>query len=131
MSLLNSLIPSLTRQSTQGDREAAVPTVRPFHQIKENAEAWGVTVHLPGVSKDQLSITEENGAITIRGGRSWKQPEGWTTLYRESSELAYELVLQHDNVVDTDKIVAELKDGVLRVSLPKTEARKPRKISVN
>jgi len=40
-------------------------------------------------------------------------------------------VLTHDNAVDTDKIAAELRDGVLRVSLPKVEAVKPRKIAVN
>jgi HSP20 family molecular chaperone IbpA len=39
-------------------------------------------------------------------------------------------VLEHDNSIDVDKIHAELRDGVLRVALPKTEARKPRKIAV-
>jgi HSP20 family molecular chaperone IbpA len=52
-------------------------------------------------------------------------------VYRESTDSPYELVLAHDNLVDTDKVVAELKDGVLRVSLPKHEAVKPRKIAVN
>ena len=41
------------------------------------------------------------------------------------------MTLQHDNTVDADRIQAELKDGVLRVSLPKVEAVKPRKINVN
>ena len=42
----------------------------------------------------------------------------------------YELVLTHDNAIDVEKIVAELRDGLLRVSLPKHEAVKPRKIEM-
>lgn len=40
-------------------------------------------------------------------------------------------MLQHDNCIDVEKIHAELKDGVLRISLPKAEAIKPRKVTVN
>jgi HSP20 family molecular chaperone IbpA len=60
-------------------------------------------------------------------------PAGWTTLHRESAapDAVYELVLTHDNAFDADKVAAELRDGVLRLSLPKIEALKPRKIAVN
>jgi HSP20 family molecular chaperone IbpA len=88
-------------------------------------------VHLPGVAKDGLEITAEEGQLRIVGRRSWKQPKDWTVLYRESADLPYELTLAHDNAIDVDKTVAELRDGILRVSLPKTEAVKPRKIAVN
>jgi HSP20 family molecular chaperone IbpA len=52
-------------------------------------------------------------------------------LHRESADAPYELVLAHENAIDVDKIAAEIRDGVLRVSLPKHEALKPRKIAVN
>lgn len=131
MPLLHSLIPAFTR--TPARRESAgdtTPGIRPAYEIKENDEAWGLTVYLPGVSKSGLSITDAEGVLTIRGERAWKQPGGWTSLYRESSDLPFVLNLDHDNGFDADKVVAELKDGVLRVSLPKAEARKPRKIAV-
>lgn len=132
MSLLTSIIPNLNRTVAHNDEaKTAAPAVKPLYEIKEADEAFGLTVQLPGVAKDGLSITAEEGVLTIRGERGWKRPAGWTSLYRESTDLAYELVLQHDNSVDVDKIHAELRDGVLRVSLPKTEARKPRKISVS
>lgn len=132
MSLLTSIIPSLNRSVAQSDEtKPTTPAVKPLYEVKETNEAFGLTVQLPGVSKEGLSITAEEDTLTIRGERGWKRPTGWTSLYRESSDLAYELMLQHDNAVDLDKIHAELRDGVLRLSLPKTEARKPRKIAVS
>jgi HSP20 family molecular chaperone IbpA len=65
------------------------------------------------------------------GRRSTAVPTGWTTLHRETADSAYELLLAHDHAFTADKVVAELRDGVLRLSLPKTEALKPRKIAVN
>lgn len=135
MSLLNQIVPRLSRpfarqQDGQASPEAEF-SVKPAYELSENAEAWGLTAQLPGVTKDGLEVTAEDGRITIRGRRQWQKPEGWTAVYRESTDTPYELVLEHDNTVDADKIVAELKDGVLKVSLPKAEAVKPRKIAVN
>jgi HSP20 family protein len=130
MALLNTLIPNFNRAPARAGTDSSRPGVRPFYEVKETDEAWGVTVQLPGVSKEGLSITDENGVISIQGERAWKQPSGWTTLYRESGDLPYQLQLRHDNVIDADKAVAELKDGVLRLSLPKAESRKPRKIAI-
>ena len=129
MSRLQNLVPSSVRQSPA--RDTAEATVRPWYEIKETPEAWGLTVYLPGVAKEGLEITAEEGRITVRGRRLWKAPAGWTALYRESPEAAYELSLAHDNTIDVEKIHAELTDGVLRASLPKAEAIKPRKIAVN
>jgi HSP20 family molecular chaperone IbpA len=133
MSLLDTL--ATTRDRALGrkrdDAGELGQTVKPLYEIQENADAWGLTVHLPGVAKDGLEITAEEGQLRIVGRRSWKQPKDWTVLYRESADLPYELTLAHDNAIDVDKTVAELRDGILRVSLPKTEAVKPRKIAVN
>lgn len=134
MSLISSLIPNLGRNLARSDRPGETqlePTLKPLYEIKETEEAYGVTVYLPGVAKDGLEITAEAGELRIVGRRAWKQPEGWTPLYRESTDAPFELVLTHDNAIDADKVAAELRDGVLRVSLPKAEALKPRKITVS
>jgi len=135
MSLKNTLIPNRNRSVARNDRSNATedlgPTIKPLYEVRETEDAYGVTVFLPGVSKDNLEITAEAGEFRIVGRRSWKQPEGWTALYRESADALYELVLSHDNAIDADKVAAELRDGVLRVSLPKAEALKPRKITVS
>jgi len=135
MSLFTQLIPSfsrpaLFRRQTETPLESREPGIRPVYHVTETEDAWGLTVHLPGVAKDGVSITESDGVLTIRGERTWKRPAGWTELYRESIDAPFELTFDHDHAVDVDKIVAELTDGILRVSLPKAEARKPRRIAV-
>jgi HSP20 family molecular chaperone IbpA len=142
--LFNQLVPRLSRALAREENASAntaagaapatartEPTVRPVYELKESAEAWGLVVHLPGVTKDGLEFTVDDGTIRLLGRRAWRKPEGWTQLYRESVEAAFALELTHDNSIDVEKIHAELKDGVLRVALPKAEAVKPRKIAVN
>jgi HSP20 family molecular chaperone IbpA len=134
MSLLNSLIPALTRSPATHDETRPADlarTEKPAFEIKETPEAFGATVYLPGVAREGLEITAEDNQVRIVGRRAWKQPAGWTALHRESGDTPFELVLAHDNAIDAEKIAAELRDGVLRVSLPKHEAIKPRKIAVN
>jgi HSP20 family molecular chaperone IbpA len=125
MSFLNTLIPSISR--AEGD---TVATRRPRYEVSETEAAYSVTVSLPGVAKESLEITDENGELRISGKRATALPEGRVALHRETSDAAYELVLAHDGTVDTGKIGAELKDGVLSLTLAKAESAKPRKIAV-
>ena len=115
--LTNSRNRSVARDERSGSRDIG-PSVKPLYEVKETEEAFGV-------------ITAEAGEFRIVGQRAWKQPEGWTAIYRESSDLPFELTLAHDNAINADDIAAELRDGVLRVSLPKAEELKPRKIAVS
>lgn len=135
MSLMNTSTRNRNQAAARTQRGGPTndlgPTVKPLYEVQETDDAYGVTVFLPGVSKENLEITAEAGEFRIVGRRAWTQPESWTALYRESADVPYELSLSHDNAIDADKIAAELRDGVLRVSLPKAEALKPRKITVS
>lgn len=133
MSLLNSIIPSRHRASASCEAPSASvgATRKPSYRVNESDEAYRLTVNLPGVTKDGLEITADADELRIVGTRAWKQPEGWTTLHRETAAANYELVLTHENSLNTDKITAELRDGVLNVTLPKAEEIKPRKIAVS
>lgn len=137
MSLISSLIPSFAgasvAESAAKPAPAAAdlgPTVAPRYETTETPEAYGLVVELPGVAKDGLDLSVDHEQIRVVGRRAWRKPEAWTALHREVREAAFELVLDHGRVIDADKVHAELRDGVLRVSLPKAEALKPRKIAV-
>ena len=92
MSLFNSLIPTISRSPARRENggQDIGPTVRPLYEVKETDEAYGLTVYLPGVAKDGLDITAEADEVRIVGRRNWKQPEGWTALYRESADVPFE-----------------------------------------
>ena len=145
MSLFQHLVPAFGRSAEPASRNAAststsasaapapaglAPTLRPVYSIRETPASFDVTVDLPGVAKDGLEITSEEGLLSIVGRRVWRQPTGWTRLHRESVDADYALTLRHDDAVDADRIQAELRDGVLRLTLPKGEALKPRRIPV-
>ena len=86
MSFLNTLVPSLAcspaRRRGVATAQDIGPTIKPAYEIKETDDAFGVTVQLPGVTKDGLELTAEQDQLRIIGRRTWKQPEGWTALYR-------------------------------------------------
>ena len=133
MTFLTTLLPALNRSEISrpqpaGDDLGAI--LRPVHNITETPEAFGLTVELPGVAKTGLELTADDTQIRIIGRRAWTQPEGWVARHRETTDASFELVLTHDHAIEVGRIAAELRDGLLRVSLPKTEALKPRRITV-
>jgi HSP20 family molecular chaperone IbpA len=138
MSLLQSILPALNRTAENPAPAPAAapapadlgPTVKPAYQVRETSDAYAATVHLPGVAKTGLEVTATAEEIRVVGRRAWSRPAGWTPLYRESGDETFELVLAHGHTVDPDRIAAELTDGVLRLSLPKAGAVKPRRIAV-
>jgi HSP20 family protein len=126
MSFLNLLHPSSGEAGN-----CASATVRPFYEVTETEGSFDLTVELPGVAKEGLEISDEDGRLHITAKRVGTLPSGPTVLHRETSDAPYELVLTHDNAVDSSKIEAELRDGVLRVKIGKAESAKPRKIAVS
>jgi HSP20 family protein len=135
MSFLSSLSPSSSQcadASCQNGAETAErATIQPTYRVTETPEAYELTVNLPGVNRESLEFTAEDGVVSVRGERRWQAPEAWRPVYRETGDEVFQLRLRHDNAVQADQVKAELRDGVLKATLPKTEAVKPRRISVN
>jgi HSP20 family molecular chaperone IbpA len=105
------------------DRLAFVPRADVF----ETEEAITVVADMPGVDETSLDITLENNVLSIEGYVESMQPEGYSLAYAEYRVGDYQRAFTLSDQIDRDGIEAVIRDGVLRLYLPKvTEARKRR-----
>ena len=103
--------------------------VRPRANITEGPHGFVVQVEMPGVKKDSVEITFENGELTLVGHRTPFETKA-QPIYRETHQLDYRRVFEVDSTIDTARIGAQFEQGVLTLNLPKAEASKARKIEV-
>ena len=104
--------------------------VTPVVNIFETKDGYALEAEMPGVNKDGLEITLEGNEITILGRRA-AEPNAGEVLFRERSVADYRRVFELDPVIDTGKIAAKMEQGMLLLTLPKSERVKPRKITVS
>jgi HSP20 family protein len=91
-----------------------------------------LTAELPGVDPKDVDIRVENNVLTLRGERKWSndiQRESYHRVERSYGSFTRSFTLP--NVIDTEKIKADFKDGMLKLVLPKKEEAKPKQISIN
>lgn len=103
---------------------------KPDVDIIEEREETVLTADLPGVDESALDITLEKNVITIRGTVEQNIPAGYRLAYGEYEVGDYERVFTLSDEVDKDRIQATIKNGVLRLVLPKAAAVKARKIAI-
>lgn len=111
------------------ERPQTMPYVTPDVNIYETEDGYALEAEMPGVNKDGLEITLEGHEITIVGRRTAEVVPG-EVLFRERHGADYRRVFELDPAIDTSKISARMNQGVLFLTLPKSEAVKPRKITV-
>jgi HSP20 family protein len=103
--------------------------VTPLANIVETEDGYVLEAEMPGVSRDGLEITVENGDLTIAGRRKTYESPG-VLLYGESRGIDFRRTFEIDQSINTAGITAKIERGILTLHLPKAEAVKPRKISV-
>lgn len=97
--------------------------------IREDGDAVTVEAELPGVKKDQIEVTFEQGVLNISASRETEPAAGHKHLTeRHFTQVSRSFGLP--STVDAGKVQASLADGVLTLTLPKREEVKPRKIDV-
>jgi len=120
---------TLQNETRQNAPERAREFVIPEVNIFETPDGYLIEADMPGVGKDGMEIMLEGNEITIVGHRRVEQTGG-EPLFRESTNADYRRVFELDPAVDTRRITAQIDQGVLKVSLPKSERVKPRRIDV-
>jgi HSP20 family protein len=128
---VNQLFESVFPASGEnGDSTSAVWA--PRMDVKETDDRYRLSLDLPGVSKDDVSITVEDNRLTIRGERQGEtRSEDENVVRMERSFGRFYRTLRLPESVNEEQITATFDDGVLSVDLPKTEKSTPTNISIS
>src|SRR6266446_5911661 len=105
--------------------------VSPEVNIFETRDGYVLEAEMPGVNKDGLEVTLEGTQITIVGRRRHTEPVSGDPLFRECQRADYRRVFELDPAIDTGKVAARMEQGMLTLTLPKSERVKPRRIVVS
>ena len=121
------------KRELEGNEESTIParTFVPTADIYEDRDSLKVVLEMPGVEKSNVDIRVEEGVLFVEGRLDVAKYRGLQPLYTEYNIGNYARSFRLSNAIDQDKIGAELKDGVLSLTLPKAEKAKPRTIQVS
>ena len=116
-----------SRSVARRDAQAMTPRV----DVLEDDSGITLIADMPGVSKESLEINVENDALVIEGVISSATPQALEATYAEVRVPRYRRSFTLSRELDAGHIEAQLKDGVLKLRIPKHEQARPQRISVN
>ena len=103
----------------------------PVVDIEESAEAYTIRAELPGLSKEKVKVTVENGALTLSGERDLERRVETKTFHRvERSHGKFTRSFTLPDDVDPESVAANFKDGLLEIQITKREEALPKSIEV-
>jgi HSP20 family molecular chaperone IbpA len=122
---------STTMTDTPGTTaRAAQDAIRPPVDIFEDAEGITLEADMPGVSKDRLHVHVDANTLLIEGEVQIDLPETAEAVYADVRSTRWRRSFTLSNELEADKIDASLRDGVLRLRIPKHPQQRPRRIEV-
>lgn len=113
------------------DEQDAQRWVLPAVDVFEDETGITLLADMPGVPKDRLELKVEGDALLIEGSVQPFTPEGLEPLYAEVRVPRYRRGFNLSRELDTARIEANLKDGVLKLRIPKQAHAQPRRIAVS
>jgi HSP20 family protein len=117
----------------EAQRKSNIPSAALLPPVDVVEDEMGITLiaDLPGVSKDRLGVKVNGENLVIEAEASTPVPEGMELLYAEIPAPFFRRSFTLSRELDPSNIEANLKDGVLKLRIPKAEEAKPRRIEVN
>ncbi len=115
----------------EGNEPGVVTDWRPAVDVQEDSQQYLITADLPGVDPQDIEVSLENGVLTIRGQRQWKEEADkgeYKRVERVRGNFYRRFTLP--DTADAEKVKAKSHNGVLEVVIPKQERVQPRKIEV-
>ncbi|SDH73936.1 Molecular chaperone IbpA, HSP20 family [Pseudomonas benzenivorans] len=114
----------------RSERPEETQTLLPQVDVFENKDGILLLADMPGVPKDKLELRVENDTLLIEGEITPDTPEGMEAVYAEVRLARYRRAFSLSAELDTSRIDAQLRDGVLNLRIPKHAHAQPRKIEV-
>lgn len=112
------------------ERAQHQPKFTPFANLAETEKGYELTLDLPGINAEEVSVELNDDQLVVTGERKSEVEDGKTYHRVERRCGKFRRVLTIPAPVNEDAITADYKDGVLTVSLPKSEKVKPKKIAI-
>jgi HSP20 family protein len=109
---------------------AQPPHVVPPVDVYENDNAITLVADLPGTTREQLQVRVDGETLLLEATAAIHGPENMELVYGEAQYPAYRRQFTLSRELDATRIEAQLRDGVLRLTIPKAEEAKPRRIEV-
>ena len=103
---------------------------QPLVNLYQKDDKVLLMAEVPGMKKDEVQLEIKDNLITIKGARKLDYGEGVKAIHSERTSTKFERKFKSPFKIDQAKTVAELKDGVLLVTLERAEADKPQKIEI-
>jgi HSP20 family protein len=129
--MTQEMAPTTRTPADTPERTRSTRLWRPLTDIVETAEGILLMVEMPGVSADGVEVTLERRVLTIQGRGNPRQPERLSLAHVEYESGDYERAFTLGDEFAADRIEAQMKNGVLTLKLPRSEAAQPRSIKVN
>ena len=108
------------------DEVALMPPV----DVVEDANGITLLADLPGVTRETLNLRVEADTLTIEAEMALNVPEGMQPTHAEVQIPRYRRIFTLSKELDPEKVTAELKQGVLRLRIPKAEHAQPRRVDI-
>jgi HSP20 family protein len=123
-------IVSKENQKTGQQSTEETAYVAPYVDIEAAESGYVLYAEMPGVNREGIQITVEDGNLIIAGHRQQLEVSG-EPLHRETRQLDFRRVYELDPSIDANRISARIEQGILTVNLPKAENLKPRRIALD
>jgi HSP20 family protein len=104
----------------------------PSLDVQEDKDNFRVRVELPGLKREDIEVSLDDGAVVISGERKTETVAEGTEVHRQERHYGkFSRALTLPSAIAGDKVTAAYKDGILTVTLPKVEEAKPKTIAVS
>ena len=115
-----------------GEGEVSTRTWAPPVDIYENGDSLVLKAEVPGINPDDVEIRLEDNHLYLKGERKFEKEVKEQNYHRvERSYGTFTRTFTLPNTIDSDKVSANYKDGVLTLTMPKKEEAKPKTIKIN